>query len=106
MDLGFAVPTNLTPVLLEFKRNNVVQVSAPASPEDAPQPWRSAPPRRSRRRPPRSLGPSPPASSRRPSQPAQPAPAATKVTRARIGPNEKGLSDVSKSVVGPAVPEN
>jgi hypothetical protein len=38
MDLAFPVPTNLTPVLLEFKRNNVVQVSAPATAEDAPQP--------------------------------------------------------------------
>ena len=37
MDLGFPVPTNLTPVLLEFKRNNIVQVSALATPEEAPQ---------------------------------------------------------------------
>jgi hypothetical protein len=38
MDLGFHVPMNSVPVLLEFKRNNVVQVSAPATAEDAPQP--------------------------------------------------------------------
>ncbi len=38
IDLGFHVPTNSVPVLLEFKRNNVVQVSAPATAEDTPQP--------------------------------------------------------------------
>lgn len=38
MDLGFFVPTDLKPVLLEFKRNNVVQLSAPAPAEEAPQP--------------------------------------------------------------------
>lgn len=38
MDLAFYVPTNAVPLLLEFKRNDVVQVSAPASDEDAPEP--------------------------------------------------------------------
>jgi len=38
IDLAFQVPTDMVPVLLEFKRNNVARVSAPASPEDAPQP--------------------------------------------------------------------
>lgn len=55
MDLAFAVPGNLTPLLLEFKRNDVVQVPAPAAREEAleavpfgeakaaPQPQGSAP---------------------------------------------------------------
>jgi hypothetical protein len=38
MDLAFAVPGNLTPLLLEFKRNDVVQVPAPASREQAMEP--------------------------------------------------------------------
>jgi len=38
MDLAFAVPGNLTPLLLEFKRNDVVQVPAPASREEALEP--------------------------------------------------------------------
>ncbi|MEN6425733.1 MAG: hypothetical protein ABFE13_10240 [Phycisphaerales bacterium] len=38
IDLAFQVPTNLVPVLVAFKRNNVAKVSSPASPEDAPQP--------------------------------------------------------------------
>ena len=38
IDLAFHVPTNLTPVLIEFKRNNVARVSSPAASEDAPQP--------------------------------------------------------------------
>jgi hypothetical protein len=47
MDLAFQVPTNLSPVLVEFKRNNVVQVSSAASAEDAPQmvPFGSAAPK-------------------------------------------------------------
>ena len=35
MDLAFAVPGNTTALLLEFKRNDVVQVPAPASREEA-----------------------------------------------------------------------
>ncbi len=35
MDLAFAVAGSLTPLLLEFKRNDVVQVPAPASREEA-----------------------------------------------------------------------
>jgi len=35
LDLAFAVPGSLTPLLLQFKRNDVVQVSAPASREEA-----------------------------------------------------------------------
>ena len=38
IDLAFSVPTSMVPTLLEFKRNNIVQVSSVASPEDAPQP--------------------------------------------------------------------
>lgn len=36
MDLAFYVPANLVPVLLEFKDNNVLAVSMPASGEEAP----------------------------------------------------------------------
>lgn len=35
MDVAFAVPGGLTPLLLEFKRNDVVQLPAPASREEA-----------------------------------------------------------------------
>ncbi|MBP7049823.1 MAG: CvpA family protein [Phycisphaerae bacterium] len=38
IDLAFHVPTNLVPVLIEFKRNNVARVSAVAAAEDAPEP--------------------------------------------------------------------
>ena len=38
MTLAFYVPTNMTPVLLQFKRNNIVQLARPASAEDAPEP--------------------------------------------------------------------
>jgi hypothetical protein len=34
MDLAFSVPASLTPLLLEFKRNDVVQVSTPAAGEE------------------------------------------------------------------------
>jgi uncharacterized integral membrane protein len=106
MDLGFAVPTSLTPVLLEFKRNNVVQVSTPAPPEEAPQtvPFGSPAPQ------PQTAAAEPgaqPAGVEPASQsPAQSAPAATKDERAKNRAKRKGLSDVSKSVVGPSVPEN
>jgi hypothetical protein len=38
MDTAFAVPTQLTPLLLEFKRDNVTPLPAVAANEDAPQP--------------------------------------------------------------------
>jgi hypothetical protein len=37
IDFGFYVPTDFTPVLLEFKLNNIVQVPAPVSVEQAPE---------------------------------------------------------------------
>ena len=96
MDLGFAVPTNLTPVLLEFKRNNVVQVSAPASPEDAPQavPFGAPAPQ-----PQAAPQPEPPAgASRRP-------PAGEPSSPDRQN-RERGLSDISRSVIGDVGEEN
>ncbi len=38
MDLAFAVPGNLTPLLLQFKSNDVVQVPTPASRDEALEP--------------------------------------------------------------------
>ena len=106
MDLGFAVPTNLTPVLLEFKRNNVVQVSAPATPEDAPPATAfgsAAPqPQAAATEPPAQPAGVEPASQ----SPAQPAPASGANDRAKNRGKRRGLSDISKSVVSPAVPEN
>lgn len=106
MDLGFAVGTSLTPVLLEFKRNNVVQVSAPATPEDAPQavPFGAPAPQ------PQAAAadaPGQPAGVEPASQsPAQPAPASGANDRAKNRAKRRGLSDVGKSAVGPQVPEN
>ncbi len=38
IDFAFYVPSQMVPMLIEFKRNNAEQVSTPASAEDAPQP--------------------------------------------------------------------
>jgi hypothetical protein len=98
IDLGFHVPTNLTPVLLEFKRNNVVQVSAPASAEEAPTPvsFGAAAPRGDE---------SAAGAESAPGEPGQSAPA-----RPRGGKGKKkardGLSDISRSVVGDQAEEN
>jgi hypothetical protein len=63
MDLAFFVPTDMTPLLLQFKRNDVVQLPAPASDEDAPEviafgatapPEVTPPPANQSRRPPAS----------------------------------------------------
>jgi hypothetical protein len=84
MDLAFHVPTNLVPVLLSFKRNNIAQVSTPASREDAPQPIpfggrapqaAAGPEQQSERRP----APRPSSDDRR---------------------SESGLSDFSRGIVG------
>jgi hypothetical protein len=92
MDLAFYVPTHLTPVLLEFKRNNVVQLSAPAAPENAPTPipfGTSAPPAVS-----------------------TPEPAVTPPTSPALPPSSdnqrprRGLSDISRSIVGDGTQEN
>jgi hypothetical protein len=109
MDLGFPVPTNLTPVLLEFKRNNVVQVSAPATAEEAPQPIAFGMPA-SAAAPNESSAPAPgqpgvQAASGPPAQTA-PAPSSGSKGKNRSGKQRKGLSDISKSVTGPQVPEN
>jgi len=95
MDVGFYVPTTLTPVLLEFQRNNVVQVPTPASAEEAPQPvsFGSAPRSES---PEAAAGPEEDPS-------AQPAPSSSR--KGRKGP-KSGLSDVSRSVVGDQGEEN
>jgi len=91
MDVAFFVPTNLTPALVAFKRNNVVQVSSPASPEDAPQPL--------------PFGASAPASQAAPSpEPrSEPAPTPPASDERREG---SGLSDFSRSIVGDGLEEN
>jgi len=94
MDLAFAVPTNLVPVLLEFKRNNVVQLSAPASAEDTPQPVPFG-------------SPAPRSDSAVGADANAPQPAATpRPTKGRGGKKKKGLSDIGKSVVGDQMEDN
>ncbi len=92
MDLVFAVPTNLTPVLLEFKRNSIVQLSAPVLGEDAPPPipfGGSAPA-------PRAV--SQPAADR----PSEPAPERSSGSQRQ----RRGLSDFSRSIVGDELEDN
>ena len=109
MDLAFHVPTNLTPVLLEFKRNNVVQVSAPATAEDAPTPISFGAPAPA----PQAAAPSEPPADQSPpgvepaSSSSTPAPAPATQTKSKSrGKGKRGLSDFSKSIVGPEVPDN
>jgi uncharacterized integral membrane protein len=109
MDLGFPVSTNLTPVLLEFKRNNVVQVSAPASAEDAPPPvpFGEPAPQAAAATEPAAQQPGQPPAGVQPAsqQPAQPNAAAASNAKGKSpGKRGKGLSDISKSAV--QVPEN
>lgn len=90
IDLAFSVPTNLIPLLLEFKHNNVVQVSAPALAEDAPEviPFGAAsePPRARRRTEAPAEGrAAPPSDNQR---------------------NRRGLGDISRSVIGDQLDEN
>ncbi|OHB63987.1 MAG: hypothetical protein A2Y77_07315 [Planctomycetes bacterium RBG_13_62_9] len=95
MDLGFQVPTNLTPLLLEFKRNNVVQVSAPADAEDAPPPV------------PFGAAPAPqaaPAAGPSADESTEPAPAPSSSKGPRKG--KRGLSDISRGIVGNGTDEN
>jgi hypothetical protein len=90
MDLAFHVPTNLSPVLVEFKRNNVVQVSAAASAEDAPQPipFGSA-----------ALKPQADRQSESADEPpAEPGPDEPAPERQKRG---RGRSDLSRSITGP-----
>lgn len=94
MDLGFQVPTSLAPTLLEFKRNDVVQVPSIAAPEDAPQPipfGGSAPSGRSRRE-----------TQTRGGQPQDDEPASRSEGEDRP---RRGLSDTSRSIVGPGFDE-
>lgn len=95
MDLAFQVPTGLTPVLIEFKRNNVAQVSAPASAEDAPQAIPFGAP-----------APQPQAAP----QTEQPAGQAAEPGQEPASPDrqkrKRGLSDISRSVTGDVGEEN
>ena len=91
MDVAFFVPTNLTPALVAFKRNNVVPVSSPASPEDAPQPL------------PFGASAPPPQAAASPEPRAEPAPAPPASNERRGG---SGLSDFSRSIVGDGLEEN
>jgi hypothetical protein len=92
IDLVFGVPTNLTPELLEFKRNNVAKVSAPAAAEDAPQPIPFGTPAAA----PAPQG-EPPAG-----QPGEPAPRRPRSSDKQKQKQKRGLSDISRSVVGGA----
>ncbi len=89
IDLAFHVPTNMVPVLMEFKRNNVAKVSAPADTEDAPQPI--------------PFGASA-TGSKAESQPepsAEPAEQSGEATSSQSRPKrQRGLSDISHSVTG------
>jgi len=100
MDIAFYVPTSLTPVLLEFKRNNVAQLPAPATGEDAPQPIPFGAPAPAQAAPqPQAPAPEPQAPASQPQAPTPP----------RSPDNQKkgrGLSDFSRSVVGDGVQEN
>lgn len=94
MDLAFQVPTDMAPMLLEFKRNNVVQVSSPASAEDAPPPvpFGSAPQ-------PRQAAPqAEPAEG----QPAEP----ERGPRGQGRRGGRGLSGLSQGIAGTDVNEN
>jgi uncharacterized integral membrane protein len=88
IDLAFHVPTNLVPVLIEFKRNNIARVSAVAAAEDAPEP---APFSESQAKP---KSESSVESSEQPGE-----------TRDR-SKRQRGRSDVSRSVTGDLDQEN
>ncbi len=110
MDLAFYVPTNSVPVLLEFRRNNVVQLPAPAKPEDAPQPipfGAPAPPPQATPQP-APPAPEPQAPTAQPQTPApqSAAPAPTSPSSPDNQKKKRGLSDFSRSVVGDEVQEN
>ncbi|MGE5293749.1 MAG: hypothetical protein ACM3VT_02880 [Solirubrobacterales bacterium] len=96
MDLAFQVPANLTPALIEFKGNNVVKVSSPATAENAPQPvpFGTAAPE------PKAENQSEEPQAAQPAEPGQDSPAPTRQKRGR------GLSDISRSVTGDVGEEN
>jgi hypothetical protein len=98
MDLAFQVPTTLTPLLIEFKRNNVLKVSAPAEAEDAPQPVPFGSP-----------APQPkPQAEEQPEEPGaqQPAETGQDSPAPRREKRGRGLSDISRSVTGDVGEEN
>lgn len=96
MDLAFQVPTGLTPVLIEFKRNNVLKVSSPAEAEDAPQPVPFGSPAPQARTERQSEEPQ----AQQPAETGQDSPAPNRQKRGR------GLSDISRSVTGDVGEEN
>ncbi|MCL5279404.1 MAG: hypothetical protein M1376_05820 [Planctomycetes bacterium] len=113
IDLGFPVPANLTPLLLEFKRNNIVPVSAVASAEEAPQPvafGAPAPAPRPQTAPDAgpAAQPGQPATSVEPA-PGQSAPPASAPAAGSKGKNRKSTKrprDITGSVTSPQVQEN
>lgn len=99
IDLAFQVPTGLTPVLIQFKRNNIAKVSAVASPENAPQPVPFGSP-----------APQPQVAPEPESQPqtlqenhSEQSDSGTRPDRPRP---RRGLSDISRSVTGDVGEEN
>ena len=85
IDLAFSIPSNQMPLLIAFKQNNLVQVSAIAAAEEAPQPI--------------PFGASAPAPQGRPRPgSAASSPSGRSGDRQR---NPSGLSDISRSVGGP-----
>ncbi len=107
MDLGFYVPANLMPVLLEFKQNNVVQVSAPASAEEAPTPVAfsaSAPKAAAKTEPGASAGASVEAGSGQAPPPDAAPPAGSKSKRGKGG--KRTPRDITGSVTGAQVDQN
>ncbi len=108
IDLGFPVPANLTPLLLEFKRNNIVQVSPIASAEEAPQPvafGAPAPAPRPQTAPDAgpAAQPGQPATSveAAPGQSAPPASAPSPDSKGRNRKSKRTPRDITGSVTGP-----
>ncbi len=98
MDLAFHVPATLTPVLIEFKRNNVLKVSSPAEAEDAPQPVPFGSPAPQPK--PQAEEQSEEPRAQQPAENGQDSPAPNRQKRGR------GLSDISRSVTGDVGEEN
>jgi hypothetical protein len=96
IDLAFHVPTGLTPVLIEFKRNNVAKVSMVASAQDAPQPVPFGSP-----------APQPQAAPQSEAQPQAGQPQQSDSAAPSNRPRQRrGLSDISRSVTGNVGQEN
>ena len=92
-DFGFYVPSDLMPVLVEFKLNNIAQVPPPVSAEQAPGFESFAQPASTSREP----EPGNSAQSEPPTAPSE-----SREKPARRG----GLSNISRSVVGDQLDEN